>query len=102
MIWGKMDHRVLKKMSELARLDIDDEPLVRYAGQMEQIVSMFDQIAELDTRNIEPLSNVYDKTAPLVADTEVDTDLQERFLSSAPVVKIPFIKVPLVIDRSGK
>lgn len=97
-----MNKDVVKKIAELARLDLGDEEITRYSEQMDDIIRMFDKISAVDTAETAPLIHVHDKTMTLVEDEILPSVSREQLLANAPDTEYPYIKVPLVIDKAEK
>ena len=89
----------VKKVAMLARLQLSDTELERMTDQLGQIVDYVNQLAELDTENVNPLShagelvNVFaeDNTRPGLSRAEV--------LSGAPKQDDECYRVPAVLGE---
>jgi len=88
-------------LARLARIQLSDEELRRFAGQLDEILSYVEKLKAAKTEGIPPtshvlpLSNVFreDKLQPSLPTDEV--------LANAPLREGPFFKVPRVIDPTG-
>lgn len=65
-----VDVKEVKDVAENARIDIDDEEAEQFAGEFDDILSMFEKLEEIDTEDVEP--------AFLPTDTEPETREDER------------------------
>ena len=88
-------------IAKLARLGVTAEQADSYANDLSKILSMMDILAEVNTDNIAPLTNVHDMTQPLREDViggdgvEVNRELYQ---SIAPSVANGLYLVPQVIE----
>jgi aspartyl-tRNA(Asn)/glutamyl-tRNA(Gln) amidotransferase subunit C len=85
------------RISRLARIQIADDELDRYAGQMAEVLDLAGKMADLDLTGIEPTTHPYplrnvmrdDVVGPLVDRDEV--------LAAAPSAEAGMFRVPPVI-----
>lgn len=91
----ELSHDEVRRIAELAKLDLTDAEIGLYAGQLSNILQYFERLKEVDTSHIEPtasvlpLKNVFraDKAAAPLSPEEVIRNapdaLGEQFLVSA-------------------
>lgn len=48
----------VRSIAELAKLDLSDEEVALYAGQLSEVFNYFQRLQELDTSHIEPTASV--------------------------------------------
>ena len=72
------------RIARLARLKVPDEELGALAGELSGIMAWIEQLNEVDTKGIEPMSSVSDVTLPLRADKVTDGGIAEKVLANAP------------------
>ena len=70
-----------------------------YTNQMNDILEYMDQLNELDTDDIEPLSHVLDLTNVTRADKEKPSLDREDVLKNAPETDGEYFIVPKVINK---
>lgn len=95
------DERV-RQVAELANLRLTDAEIPRMAREMESILTHIEKMAELDTKDVPPMTQVlYDagETATLRDDIERQPLSNEEALANAPLSGNGFFKVPKVIER---
>jgi aspartyl-tRNA(Asn)/glutamyl-tRNA(Gln) amidotransferase subunit C len=91
----------IMNIAKLARLGVTAEQADSYANDLSKILSMMDILAEVNTDNVAPLTNVHDMTQPLRSDVvsgngvEVNRELNQ---SIAPSVADGLYLVPQVIE----
>jgi aspartyl-tRNA(Asn)/glutamyl-tRNA(Gln) amidotransferase subunit C len=92
----------VRHVAELANLALTQEEIDRMVQDLSGILSHVDKLNELDTSNIEPMSQVlYDaeETATLREDVERPCLSNAEALANAPAAGSGYFKVPKVIER---
>ena len=79
-----LDKEAVARIARLARLKIPDEELAPLAGELSGILAWIEQLNEVDTDNVEPLSSVSDVTLPLRPDKVTDGGIAAKILANAP------------------
>ncbi|MFA7565203.1 MAG: Asp-tRNA(Asn)/Glu-tRNA(Gln) amidotransferase subunit GatC [Candidatus Neomarinimicrobiota bacterium] len=93
----RVDLKTAEKIADLARLTLSEAELERYAAQMDQILEYIEQLQNLDTSNVKPLSHVQEITNVFRND-DVKTSLpKEAAFANAPQEKAGYFVVPKVI-----
>ena len=93
-----LDTATVKNIATLARIRIDDDELETLAGELSHIFDWIEQLNEVDTDNVEPMTSIANMTAPLRADEVNDGNYPDRVLANAPQPKDGFFTVPKVIE----
>lgn len=88
----------VKKVARLSRLRMDDQKLDELAPKLNDILGFIEQLSEVDTDNVEPLSNVARSTLPLRADVVNDGECRDKVLANAPESEEGFFAVPKVVE----
>lgn len=88
------------KIASLAKLHLTDEEVSLYTDQMNEILQYMDQLNELDTENVEPLSHVLDQINMTRPDEEKNSLSREEALKNAPETDGEYFIVPSVIEKS--
>jgi aspartyl-tRNA(Asn)/glutamyl-tRNA(Gln) amidotransferase subunit C len=90
----------VEHVATLARLSFSPEEKQRLAAQLNTILEYMEQLNELDTSNVEPLSHVVDVSNVFREDTLRPSLPRDEALRNAPSRTEKFFKVPKVIgDR---
>jgi aspartyl-tRNA(Asn)/glutamyl-tRNA(Gln) amidotransferase subunit C len=98
-----IDRAAVAKIAALARIKMTEEELDRMAPELNNILEWVEQLGEVDTSEVEPMTAVIPNTLRLRAD-EVDADpktggnRREDILANAPVAEHGFFGVPKVIE----
>ena len=79
-----LDKDTVARIARLARLNVPDEELTPLAGELSGIMAWIEQLNEVDTTGIEPMSSVSDVTLPLRADKVTDGGIAGKILANAP------------------
>lgn len=85
------------KISHLARLQLKENEIEAYTQQLNTTLENFNQIANLDTANIEPLLNPSEITPHLRSDIAARGVGAEKLLGNAPDKSGNLFKVPPVV-----
>lgn len=92
----------VRRVAELANLALTEEEISQMTRDLSGILEHVDKLNELDTSNVEPMSQVLfdaEETARLREDRERPTLSNHDALANAPVAGSGYFKVPLVIER---
>jgi aspartyl-tRNA(Asn)/glutamyl-tRNA(Gln) amidotransferase subunit C len=79
-----LDKDTVARIARLARLKVPDEELAPLAGELSGILAWIEQLNEVDTKNVEPMSSVSDVTLPQREDKVTDGGIAEKILANAP------------------
>lgn len=93
-----MDKATVRKVATLARLHVTEEDQEKYATQLGGIFKWIEQMSEVNTDNVKPLSSVIDLPTPLRADMVNDGGIQDDILANAPEAVEGFFVVPKVVE----
>jgi aspartyl-tRNA(Asn)/glutamyl-tRNA(Gln) amidotransferase subunit C len=88
----------VQKVAGLARLRMTDEQLDDLAPKLNNILGFIEQLSEVNTDNVEPLSNVARSTLPLRKDEVNDGECRDKVLANAPESEEGFYAVPKVVE----
>jgi aspartyl-tRNA(Asn)/glutamyl-tRNA(Gln) amidotransferase subunit C len=87
--------RHVAKLARIAMSDVEVEALV---PEFNNILGWVEQLAEVDTDGIEPLTAVIDNKLRLRDDVVNDGDVRDDILKNAPDAQHGFFAVPKVIE----
>ena len=91
------------RIAKLARIDMDDAALDRLVPEFNAILGFVEQLGEVDTSGVEPMTAVIPNTLRL-RDDLVDADpltgggVRDKVLANAPNAEHGFFAVPKVIE----
>ena len=87
----------VKKVGELARLQLDPESLPLLAQQLSTVLGFFAQLDQVSTEGIEPLAHVADLADVFSEDIVHESLPREAALGNAPSRDESFFRVPPVL-----
>lgn len=93
-----LDKETVAKVASLARIKMQEEELEKYGPQLSNIIQFVEQLAEVDTDNVQPLASVVDLNLSLRADEVTDGNIQDDVLANAPETLEGFFVVPKVVE----
>ena len=93
-----VDEATVRKIARLARIAIADEQLPSLAGELSAILGWIEQLGEVDTIGIAPMTAVIPTHLAWRADVVTDGNVQAKVLANAPDATSGFFAVPKVIE----
>ncbi|MCE7042256.1 Asp-tRNA(Asn)/Glu-tRNA(Gln) amidotransferase subunit GatC [Dyadobacter sp. CY312] len=94
----KIDKESLKKIAHLARLEIKPEEETTLLNSMDSVLSWMEQLNEIDTEGVEPLTHMMDEENNWRRDESTNALTREEALQNAPSKNTTYIMVPKVIE----
>jgi aspartyl-tRNA(Asn)/glutamyl-tRNA(Gln) amidotransferase subunit C len=88
----------VRHIAKLARIAMSDEELERLAPELNAILGWVEQLGEVNTDGVEPLTAVIDQKLRLREDAITDGDIRDEVLANAPDAQHGFFAVPKVIE----
>ncbi|HIG37013.1 MAG TPA: Asp-tRNA(Asn)/Glu-tRNA(Gln) amidotransferase subunit GatC [Oceanospirillaceae bacterium] len=93
-----LENADIENIAVLARLQVPATETSDYADSISSILALVDQMQQVDTHGVEPLSNPHDATQRLRADEVTCDNQREAFMAIAPATEEGLYLVPKVID----
>ena len=93
-----MDKKTVTTISYLSRLKIDAEKEEKITNDLENIIKFVDKLNDIDTSDIEPLTNPLEKTAKTRDDQVTAQNLKQELLEIAPSSNEDYFLVPRVVE----
>ena len=88
----------VKRIASLARIAITDEDAARLAPELGNILGWIEQLGEVDTSGVEPMTAVIPNHLRLRDDVVTDGGIREALMANAPQAEHGFFAVPKVIE----
>jgi len=88
----------VRHIARLARIAMSDEEIARLEPELNAIIGWVEQLAEVNTDGVEPLTAVIDQKLRLRDDAVTDGDVRDDVLANAPEAQHGFFAVPKVIE----
>lgn len=96
-----IDEAVVRKVAKLSRLNLRDEEVAAFAGQLDRILHYVEQLEAVDVAGIEPMAHPLPVTNVLRADEPRPSLESAQALQNAPQRADSFFRVPAVLDPTG-
>lgn len=93
-----MDTETVKRIAHLARIEVADGELELLADEIGAIIGWVEQLGEVDTSGVEPMTSVAELTLPRRTDEVTDGGLRDDVLANAPEHEKGFYTVPKVVE----
>lgn len=93
-----LDSSDINKIAHLARLGINDADVPDYARNLSDILAFVEQLENVATDDVEPMSHPLDAVQLLREDKVTEGDHREEFQAIAPQVEAGLYLVPRVIE----
>ena len=94
----KIDKNTTLKIAKLCRVKIEENEIDELSSQLSSILDWVEQLNEVNTDNVEPLSNVNMSELPLREDKENTENKSKEVLSNAPEKLENYFVVPKVVE----
>ena len=88
----------VRHIARLARIAMNDQEIAALAPELNNILGWVEQLGEVDTEGVEPLTAVIDQKLRLRDDVVTDGDCRDAVLANAPAAEHGFFAVPKVIE----
>ena len=88
----------VKKVAQLARLELNESEIKQHAGQLEKILDYINQLDKINTDNIPCTTRAIEVINVLRKDEKKDYENSEGLLNLAPSRENKFYKVPKIIS----
>jgi len=93
-----LDNKEVSQIAYLSRLQVEEDSLESITADLNNILNLVEQLSELDTDSVEPMSHPLNMTQRLREDKVTETDQSESFQSIAPKTGKSHYLVPTVIE----
>ena len=87
----------VRKVAQLSRLNLPEETIATYTGQLERILDYVDQLQAVDTEGVPPTTRAVEVVNVTREDAVVPTDVREELLDQAPQREGDFFRVPKIL-----
>ncbi|KFN39876.1 MAG: Asp-tRNA(Asn)/Glu-tRNA(Gln) amidotransferase subunit GatC [Smithellaceae bacterium] len=94
----KLSTSDVEYVAKLARLEITEAEKQKFTAQLNDILLYIDQLNELDTTGVAPMSHAIAVTNAFREDRVVESLGTQKALANAPDARGEFFRVPKVIE----
>ncbi len=93
-----VDQNTVRHIARLARIAVRDDELPALEGELNTILGWVEQLSEVDTKGVEPMTSAVDVIMKMREDVVTSGDLQKEVTSNAPKSEDGFYVVPRVVE----
>ena len=93
-----IDVATVRKVARLARIAEPEEKLETLAKELSGIMSWIEQLGEVDTDGVEPMTSAVHMPAPMRDDVVTEGGDPARVMANAPKTANNFFVVPKVVE----
>ena len=93
-----IDKDKIKHVSKLARISVNEKKIDDLTKDLASIFKFIEQLNELNTDNVEPLSSILNEPLRFRKDKINDGKIRDKILENSPKKNEEFFVVPKVIE----
>jgi aspartyl-tRNA(Asn)/glutamyl-tRNA(Gln) amidotransferase subunit C len=94
---GRISADDVRKVAQLARLELADETIATYTGQLERILDYVAHLEQVDTEGVPPTTRAVEVVNVTRDDAVTPTPVREELLDLAPEREGDFLRVPKIL-----
>jgi len=94
----EVDEATVRRIARLARIKITDQETVSLKGELSGILGWVEQLDEVNTDDVEPMTRVVPIEARLRDDVVTDGQKADDVTANAPLSEENFYVVPKVVE----
>lgn len=87
----------VRKVAHLARLDLPEDTIATFTGQLERILDYVDQLQAVDTEGVPATTRAVEVVNVTREDTVEATEVRQDLLNQAPLREGDFFRVPKIL-----
>ena len=87
----------VRKVAQLARLELPDDKIATYTSQLERILDYVDHLQAVDTEGVPPTTRAVEVVNVTREDRVEATPVREDLLNEAPQREGDFFRVPKIL-----
>tara|TARA_Y100001968_G_scaffold254255_1_gene240095 strand:+ start:813 stop:1106 length:294 start_codon:yes stop_codon:yes gene_type:complete len=95
----KITSEDVKKVANLARLDLPSDEIQTYSNQLQEILGYIEQLEKVDTEGVLPTTRAVEVVNVLRQDLVETTESREELLDLAPHREGDFFRVPRILSE---
>jgi len=93
-----LDKATVARIATLARIKLPPSEQEHLAQELSTILGWMEQLGEVDTAGVEPMSSVAQMRLPTRDDEVSDGNCRDKILANAPAAERGFFVVPKVVE----
>ena len=95
----KITTEEVRKVAELARLELNENEINNHAEQLEKILEYIKQLEEIDTNEVPCTTRAIEVINVFRKDKKQSSDCKEELLDLAPSREDEYFKVPKILNE---
>ena len=93
-----VDKDTVRRVAKLARIAFPEERLEPMAGELNRLLAWVEQLNEVDTSSVEPMTSVVQMSLKMRDDVVLDGGQAEAVTKNAPLGEDHYFAVPKVVE----
>ena len=93
-----VDQELVRKIAHLARISVSEDDVKHLETELSQIMDWVEQLSEVNTDGVQPLTSVVEATLRQRQDEVTDGGYPEDIVKNAPNSEDNFFVVPKVVE----
>ncbi|MBV6658250.1 MAG: Asp-tRNA(Asn)/Glu-tRNA(Gln) amidotransferase subunit GatC [Devosiaceae bacterium] len=93
-----VDTDTVRRIAHLARLRLPEDKVEPMREELNAILAFVEQLSEVDTDGVEPMTSVVETVMRMRADIVTDGDKAADIVANAPQTEDDFFMVPKVVE----
>jgi aspartyl-tRNA(Asn)/glutamyl-tRNA(Gln) amidotransferase subunit C len=93
-----LDTDTVRRIANLARIKIEDSKLLPLADELSHIIDWIEQLSEVDTNAVAPMTSMTKVDMPSRSDVISDGNCEDLVLTNARDSVPPYFAVPKVVE----
>ncbi|HET6389948.1 Asp-tRNA(Asn)/Glu-tRNA(Gln) amidotransferase subunit GatC [Hyphomicrobium sp.] len=94
----QVDEATVRRIARLARIKISDDEARGLEKELSGILNWVEQLDEVDTANVEPMTRVVAQELKMRDDVVTDGEIADQVTANAPLAEDNFFVVPKVVE----
>jgi len=93
-----LTEKEVRKIAKLSRIKLKDDEIGHFQTELSNILDWIEQLQEVDTDDVPPMSSVVDMQSPIRTDKVTDGGYRDDVLTNAPENQYGCFVVPKVVE----
>lgn len=94
----QVDEATVRRIARLARIKVTDAEAKGLEKELTQILQWVEQLGEVDTASVEPMTRVVPSAIKMRNDVIADGEIADKVTANAPMSEDQFFVVPKIVE----
>lgn len=94
----QVDEATVRRIARLARIKVSDAEAQGLEKELTQILQWVEQLGEVDTTSVEPMTRVVPTAIKMRDDVIADGEIADKVTANAPMSEDHFFVVPKIVE----